>query len=143
MACPFAGMGYFGMELNGVVAFFFIGHAGDGAAGVEAISLNPSGSFVTLSPWLIHTFQHAVAFGCGEVLDAIEQLGVTMGTHFSIAKLAGVRPADFAAQLHCHGLHAVAMPNTARPDPTRLAGTQLVVFVGRCMATRQDDALWG
>jgi hypothetical protein len=45
----------FGVELHGVEAAAFVGHAGDGAAVVLAMSLKPGGSSVTLSPWLIHT----------------------------------------------------------------------------------------
>jgi len=83
-----------------------------------------------------------VAFGRGEVLDAIEQLGVAVGTHLGVTELAGVAPRHFAAQLHGHGLHAVADAQHRHAGvPHGLRRTQLVVFVGAGVAARQDDAL--
>ena len=45
----------FGMKLHAVEAARFVGHAGERQIAVEAINLNPGGSFVTRSPCLIHT----------------------------------------------------------------------------------------
>jgi hypothetical protein len=52
--------------------------------------------------------EHAVALGCGEVLDPVEQTRMTTGTHLGVAELAVIREIDLATQLLGHRLHAIA-----------------------------------
>ena len=65
----------------------------------EAISLNPGGIAVTLSPWLIHTLSMPWPVGVARVLDAVEQLGMAARAHFGVAELAHRAGLDLAAQL--------------------------------------------
>jgi hypothetical protein len=81
----------FGVELHGVVATCFVGHAGDGAGGRGGHDLEAGGSSVTLSPWLIQTLSMPWP-SAGEVFDAFQQLGVAMGAHFGVTEFAGVEP---------------------------------------------------
>ena len=78
----------------------------------------------------------------GVVLDAAQQLGVAMGPHIGMAKLALVAALHPAAQLVRHGLHAVADAQHRQPQLKhclgRLVGA-LLVHAG--VAARQDDAL--
>jgi hypothetical protein len=83
-----------------------------------------------------------MAFGRHEILQAVEQLGVAMGTHLGVAELAMIRPFDLAAQLGRHGLHAVADAQNRYARFEDLAGNfQRLFVVGRSVAARQDDAL--
>jgi len=54
--------------------------------------------------------EHAVAFGRGEILNAIKQTRVAARTHLGVAKLTMVGVCDLATEVHGHGLHAIANP---------------------------------
>ena len=79
-----------------------------GQLGVDAISLKPGGSSVTLSPWLIQTLSMPWPSVGREVLDAVEQPRVAARAHLGVAELALRARLDLAAQLLRHRLHAVA-----------------------------------
>ena len=79
-----------------------------GQLGVEAISLKPGGSAVTLSPWLIQTLSMPWPSRRREVLDAVEQPRVAVRAHLGVAELAVRARLDLAAELHGHREHAVA-----------------------------------
>ena len=49
-----------------------------------------------------------MTFGRHEVVDVFQQGRMTARTHFGIAEFAHFAILDFAAQLRCHRLHAVA-----------------------------------
>ena len=84
-----------------------------------------------------------VASGAVTRLDVLQQLRVTVGADFGVTELAVVAPAHLAAELHGHGLHAVADAQHRHARvPHGLRRAQLVVFVGAGMAgTGGTDAL--
>ena len=111
-----------------------------GQDGVDAISLKPGGSAVTLSPWLIRR-EHAVAFVRREVGRAVEQLGVAVRADFGVAEFTVVGEADDTAQLLRHGLHAVADAQRHAQLEHGMRHAHGAFFVGRGVAAGQDDAL--
>ena len=131
----------FGVELHGVVAARFVGHAGDGAGRRGGHDLEAGRQLGDLVAVAHPDLEHAVAFGRDEVFDALEQFGVTMGTHFGVAEFAGVRAFDFAAQLGGHGLHAVADAQHRDIQLEHGVGRTVVHFIHAGVAARQDHAL--
>ena len=112
-----------------------------GQLGVEAISVNPGGSSVTLSPWLIQTLEEAVAVGGALVLEVRQQAGVPARPNLGIAELAMRARFDLAALLHGHREHAVADAEHRNAElEHRGRRPQLMCFVGRRVTTRQDHA---
>lgn len=136
------GVGDFGVELHGVEAAAFIGHAGDGARGGGGHQLEAGRQFGDLVAMAHPHLEHAVAFVGGEVGQTVEQFGVAMGAHFGVAEFAVVAEADGAAQLLRHGLHAVAdaQHGHAHVEHGRRHAHR-AFFVGRRVAAREDDAL--
>src|SRR5689334_3335546 len=53
-------------------------------------------------------FEEAVTFGCAQILDPVEKLGMTPGAYFSVPEFAHGTGFDFPAKLLRHRLHAVA-----------------------------------
>ena len=139
--CPLMGMRDLGVELERVEAAALVGHAGDGAAGGAGHELEAGrqvGDLVTVAH---PDAEHAVAMLGGEVCDVAQELRVAMGPDLGVAELAAVAPGDGAAELHGHGLHAVADAedgDAELEDGGRCA--ELVVFVGGGVAPREDDA---
>ena len=71
---PAARVRHLGVELHAVEAARLVRHAGDRAGVGGGHQLEARRQRTTLSPWLIHTFEQAVAFGV-RILDAVEQRG--------------------------------------------------------------------
>ena len=112
-----------------------------GQEGVEHMTLKPGGSSATLSPWLIQTFEHAVAFLGAEVLNAFEKLGVTVGADFGVAELTLRAAFDAAAELLGHRLHAVAdAENRNAGFEHGLAGLVVAFFIGAHVRAGKNDA---
>ena len=83
-----------------------------------------------------------MAFGAGEIGDAVEKRAVAVGAHFRVTEFARVAPTHLAAELHRHRLHAVADAEYRHAHlPHRARSAQLVVFIGAGVAARKDDAL--
>ncbi len=136
------GVSDFGVKLHGVVTARLVGHARDGATRRGRHELEPRGHIGHLVAVAHPHFEHAVAFGRTEILDAVEQPGVTAGAHFGITKLAVVAPFHLAAQLRRHGLHAIANAQHGHAQiPHGLRRAQFVVFVSAAVAARENDAL--
>ncbi|MNS62223.1 hypothetical protein D3C72_952770 [compost metagenome] len=132
----------FGVELNGVEAAVFVGHAGDGARRRGRHQLEARGQLGDLVAVAHPDLEHAVAFGRAEVFQAFQQLGVAMGADFGIAEFAVVGKADHAAQLLRHGLHAVADAQHRHAQFEHgVRHAHRAFFVGRGVAAGQDDAL--
>ncbi|MNS88134.1 hypothetical protein D3C72_1220980 [compost metagenome] len=132
----------FRVELHRVIAARLVGHAGDRAARRGRHQLEARRQFGHLVAMAHPDLEHAVALGRREILDAIEQPGMTMGAHLGVAEFAMVAPLHLAAQLHGHGLHAVADAQHRHAEvPHGLRRAQLVVFVGAGVAAGQDDGL--
>ena len=113
-----------------------------GSVGVEAISVKPGGSAVTLSPWLIHTFNIPWPASVRQVLDAVEQPAVAVSAHLGESELAVGAGLDLAALLYGHREHAVADAEDRHAQvPDRLRGAQAVRFVGAGVAAGEDHAL--
>ncbi|MCY1359310.1 hypothetical protein D9M69_458740 [compost metagenome] len=102
------GMRDLGVELHGIVAARFVGHAGDRAARGRRHQLEARRQAGDLVAVAHPDLEHAVAFRRAEILDVLEQRGMAVGAHLGVAELALVAPLDLAAKLHGHGLHAVA-----------------------------------
>ncbi|MPM92021.1 hypothetical protein SDC9_139155 [bioreactor metagenome] len=134
-------VGDFGVELHGVEAACFVGHTGDGARRCGRHHLEAFGQLRDLVAVAHPDLEHAVAFGCAEVFDAFEQLGVAMRAHFGVTELAGVGAFDLAAQLCGHGLHAVADAEHGDAQLEHGVRRAVVHFVDAGVATRQDHAL--
>jgi hypothetical protein len=135
-------VGDLGMELDCVVAALLVGHAGDRTArrrGHQLEAGRQRGDLVAVAhPHL----QHAVAFGGREVLDALQQARVAACAHLRVAELAMAARLDLAAELHRHREHAVADAEHRHAEfPDRLRCAQVLRFVGRRVASRQDDRL--
>jgi len=130
------------VELHGVEAAFFVGHTGDGAGrrgGHQLEAGRQLGDLVTVAH---PDLEHAVAFVCGEVFQAFQQLGVAVGADFGVAEFAVVGEADHAAQLLRHGLHAITDAQHGHAQLEHgVRHAHGAFFVGRCVAARQDDAL--
>ncbi|MNN42184.1 hypothetical protein D3C81_1563460 [compost metagenome] len=136
------GMRDLGVELHGIVAARFVGHAGDRAARGRRHQLEARRQAGDLVAVAHPDLEHAVAFRRAEILDVLEQRGMAVGAHLGVAELALVAPLDLAAKLHGHGLHAVADAQHRHAQvPHRLRGAQLVVFIGAGVAAGQDDGL--
>ncbi len=130
-----------GMELHGVIAACLVGHAGDRTARCRGHQLETRGQFGDLVAVAHPDFEHAVAFGRGEVLQAFEQLRVAARPHLRIAELAMRAGLDLAPLLHRHREHAIADAehrHTKIPHGRRCA--QVVFFVGAGVAAREHDA---
>jgi len=85
--------------------------------------------------------EHAVAFGRGEILDALQQPGMAPRPDLGIAELALIAPAHFTAELLRHGLHAIADAEHRKTHvPDRLRRSQSMVFIRAAVTARQDDA---
>ena len=82
-----------------------------------------------------------MAFRRGEVLDALQQCGVAMGAHLSIAKFAAVGALDLATELRGHGLHAVANAQHWNAKFKHRIGRTVIHLVHTGVAARQDHAL--
>ncbi|MNK45244.1 hypothetical protein D3C87_639980 [compost metagenome] len=132
----------FGVELDGVEAAVFVGHAGDGTRRRGRHQLEARGQLGDLVAVAHPDLQHAMAFGRVEVFQAFQQLGVAVGADFGVAEFAMVREADHAAQLLRHGLHAVADAQDGHAQlEHRMWHAHRAFFVGGCVAAGQDDAL--
>jgi hypothetical protein len=82
---------------------------------LEAITLKPGGSSVTLSPWLIHTSSRPWPSSLVRSwMPRNSRNGP--GADLGIAELALAGALDLAAQLGGHGLHAVADAKHRHPD---------------------------
>ena len=83
-----------------------------------------------------------MAFGAGEVLQALQKRGVAVGAHFGVAEFALVPAFHLAAQLLGHGLHAVANAQHGHAQREhRLRRAVGAVFIGAGVAAGEDDAL--
>ena len=74
-------------------------------------------------------FEHAVAICRGKVFNALEQVGVAVGANFCVTKFACGARLDFATQLFCHGLHAVADTQNRKAQFKHCIGCTIVDFV--------------
>ena len=133
---------HLGVELHAVVAARLVGHAGDRAArrrGHQREAGRQRGDLVAVAH---PDLEHAVAFVGREVLERLEQARVAARPHLGVAELAVRRRLDLAAELHRHREHAVADAEHRHAElEHRLRRAQLVLFVGRGVAARQDDPL--
>ena len=112
-----------------------------GQASVEAMSLKPGGSSVTLSPWLIHTLSMPWPSGVRKSSMPSNSARVAARAHLGIAEFAHLAGLDLAAQLPRHGLHAVADAQHRHAQiEHRLRRARRRVFGHRHVAAGQDHA---
>ena len=136
------GVRYLGVKLYAVEMARFVGHAGNGAARRAGHQFEARRQFGNLVAMAHPHLEHAVALSGGEVCNVLEQGGVAMGTHFCVAKLAGVAALHFATKLLRHGLHAVANAQHRHTQGKyRCRRAVGAVFVHAGVAARQNHAL--
>jgi hypothetical protein len=112
-----------------------------GQLSVLAMSLKPRWQLGHLVAVAHPHLEHAVAFGRGEVRNAVQQPGVPAGTHLGIAKLALVAALHLAAELLGHGLHAIADAQHRHAEAEHRARRAVgAFFVHAGMAARQHHA---
>ena len=137
------GVGHFRVELHAVETFFFVRHDGERAAfsaGNGHEVGRDSGDFVAVAH--PHVQQRFAVCGQG-VFDTAHQRAVGDDFNLCVAELTLVRAFYVAAQLHRHGLHAVANAEHryARFEHV-LRRTRAVLFGSAFRAAGQDDAAW-
>ena len=131
----------FGVELHGVEVPRLVGHAGNGAARRAGHELEAGWQLGHLVAVAHPHLEHAVAFGCVEILDVLEQIRVAARAYLGVAELALVAALHLAAQLLCHGLHAVADAQHRHAQlEHRLWRAVGGFFVGAGVAAGQDHA---
>jgi len=132
----------FRVKLHGIKTAHFVGHASNGAtvgAGHQFETMRQLGDLVAMAH---PDFKHAMAFWCGEVLNAFEQGGVAMRAHLGRTKFPLVPAGNHAAQLVRHGLHAIANAQHRHAQfKHRLRRLVGAVFIDAGVAAGEDDAL--
>ncbi|MND89833.1 hypothetical protein D3C80_819070 [compost metagenome] len=129
------------MELHAVEAFFFVGHngkrAGIGAGNGHEVGRD-SGHFVAVAH--PHVEQRFTGWA-QRVFDAANQCAVGGNFHLRVTEFTLVGTLHMAAQLHCHGLHAVAYAQHRYTGGEHVFWrTRAVGFGGAFRAAGQDDA---
>src|SRR5437899_1027829 len=84
-------------------------------------------------------FQHAMAFGRGEILDALQQRGMTVGADLGITELAYLARLELAAELQRHGVHAVADAEHRYTQLECEVGRTARVGIGNRLVTAGED----
>ncbi len=137
-----ASMRDFRMELHAVKTLLFVSHNGErtgfGAGDGNEVGRDRGHFIAVAHPDVEQRF----ACGADGVFDVADQRARRQHFHLRITELALVRTFDFAAQLHRHGLHAVADAEHryARiEDILWRAGA--VEFGGAFRAAGKDDAV--
>src|SRR5690606_31466560 len=86
--------------------------------------------------------EHAMAFWRDKIGDILEQRSVSVCAHFGVAELAVIGPADLAAQLRGHGLHAVTNTQDRHTQLKYLMRhLERCFIIGRRVAAGQNHAL--
>ncbi|MNP24921.1 hypothetical protein D3C76_1177070 [compost metagenome] len=136
-------MGDFRVELHAIEAFFFVCHNGKraafGAGNGHEVRRN-GGHFVAVAHPHI---QHRFAFSGQGIFDPANQGAVGQYFDLRVTKFTLVRGLNVAAQLHRHGLHAVAHAkyrNASFKHILRCAWA--VVLGGAFRAAGKNDAAW-
>ncbi|CCZ99915.1 putative uncharacterized protein [Klebsiella variicola CAG:634] len=140
---PLTGVGHFRVELHAVEAFFFVGHNGERAvvgAGDGDEVRRDGGDFVAVAH--PHVQQRFAVRGQG-VFDTAHQRAVVNHFNLRVAKLTLVRTFHMAAQLHRHGLHAVADAKYRHAGFKHiLRRARAVLFGSTFRAAGKNDAAW-
>ena len=103
-----SGVRDFRVKLHGVKSAFFVCHAGNRAAFGAGHELEARRQFGHLVAVAHPHGEHALAFRCGVVLNAVKQFCMPACAYIGMAKLPLVPAFNLAAELPRHGLHAVA-----------------------------------
>ncbi|VUJ24739.1 Uncharacterised protein [Klebsiella pneumoniae] len=140
---PLTGVGHFRVELHAVEAFFFVGHNGERAvvgAGDGYEVRWDGGHFVAVAH--PHVQQRFAVCGQG-IFDTAHQRAVVNHFNLCVTKLTLVRTFYMAAQLHRHGLHAVADAKYRHAGFEHiLRRARAVLFGGAFRAAGKNDAAW-
>lgn len=99
---------YLGVELHGVEMARFVGHRRDRRRVIAADHLEARRQFGDLVAVAHPDIEQTMALFVGPVLDVAEQRRVAARADLGITELPLARAFDLAAQLLCHGLHAIA-----------------------------------
>src|SRR5579859_1722748 len=130
-----------GMELNRIETACLVGHGGNRTSLGRGHQPESGGQLDHLVAVAHPHFQHAVALGRAEVLDAVQELRVPACPDLGIAELAHFARLDAAAELLRHGLHAVADAEHRDAElEYSLRGAPGGLLVRRHVAAGQDDA---
>ncbi|MNS31619.1 hypothetical protein D3C72_636770 [compost metagenome] len=137
------GVGHFRVELHAVEAFFFVRHNGKraafGAGNGYEIGRNRGHFIAVAHPDVEQRF----AFSGQGIFDPANQGAVGQYFDLRVTKFTLVRGLNVAAQLHRHGLHAVAHAkyrNASFKHILRCAWA--VVLGGAFRAAGKNDAAW-
>ena len=139
---PLTGVGDFRVELYAVEAFFFIRHDGERAAfsaGDGHKVGRDSGDFITMAHPHV---QQRLTVSAQRIFDALDQRAVGLHFHLRVTELALVGSFNVAAQLHGHGLHAIAYAEYRYAGfEDVLRRTRAVVFGGAFRAAGKNNAV--
>jgi hypothetical protein len=132
----------FRMELDGVETAFFVSHRRHRAGLATTDDLESGRQFGDLVAVAHPDFQQAMAVGIGPVLDLAEESGMAPCADFGKAELALARTLHLAAELLCHGLHAVA--NAEHGDAkleNHLRRLPVQRLIDRVRTARENDSV--
>ena len=136
------GMGDFRVELYAVEALLFVSHngerAGFGAGNGDEVRRD-GGDFVAVAH---PDVQHRLTVRAQRIFDTVNQGAIGLHFNLRIAKLTFIRGFNVAAQLHRHGLHAVAYAeyrHAGFKDILRRA--RAVIFGGAFRAAGKNNAV--
>ena len=134
------GVGHFRMELHAVIATALIGHGHDRhgvGRGGHGEAVRHTGHAVAVAHPYVQPRRLA-----GGVINAIQQAAGVVDIDRGGAEFAVVAGFDQAAELHRHGLHAVADAEHRHLQREHFLGrARRTGFGGRFRTTGQDDAL--
>ena len=138
-----AGVSHFRVELYAIEAFFFVSHNGKRAAfgaGYGDEVGRDSGNFIAVAhPDIEQRFTV-----CGQsIFNTANQCAVVYDFNLRVAKFTFVRGFNVTAQLHCHGLHAIANAEYRYACfKNILRRTRAVFFGGAFRAAGKNNAAW-
>ena len=107
------GVGHFRVELYAVETLVFVLHRRDRATGGFGDAVEAGGQLRHL---VAVAHPHIQLVAAVVIVESVEQGGAIAGAHFGITEFAHGRGFHLAAQLHCHGLHAVADAQYRHPQ---------------------------
>ena len=138
---PLDGVRDFRVKLHGIKTAGLIGHTCNRASRRgrhDLKAFRQLSDFVTVAH---PDLEHAKAFRCGKVFNALKQFGMTVRTNLCVTKFAGESGFYLAPQLCGHGLHTIANAQHRQAQLKHRVWRAVVYFVHTGVASRQNDAL--